>query len=117
MAKNLLRRTGVAAAIAMGGVFLAGTMPAHAQVATSLEKAELAGLSPAVHAEVAKRMKQPGQTVYEILQTVLLNSIKLKFPAGKILALDFNRGAATVQTSDGQIKVVDFDTRTLELKA
>jgi hypothetical protein len=35
-------------------------------------------------AEVEARMKQPGQTVPEILQTILLNSIKLKYRANRI---------------------------------
>ena len=51
-----------------------------------------------MHAEVEARMKQGGQTVYEILQTMLLNNIKAKVPASRILALDFNRGAAVVET-------------------
>ena len=89
---------------------------AHAQVATTLEQAELAGLSPEKRAEVQSRMSQGGQTVYEILQTILLNSVKLKHPASKILALDFNRGIAVVQLADGKLDQVNFDTTTLAIK-
>jgi hypothetical protein len=64
-------------------------LPVRAQVATSLEQAELAGLKPDVHAEVQKRLAAGGQTVSEILATMLLNNIKLKHPASRIVALDF----------------------------
>ena len=89
---------------------------AYAQVATTLEQAELAGLSPEKKAEVQARLGQGGQTVSEILQTMLLNSIKLKHPASKIVALDFNRGIAVVQLTDGKISPVQFDTTTLVIK-
>jgi len=49
-----------------------------AQVATTLKQAELAGLKPQTRAEVESRMKQGGQTIGEILTTILLNSIKAK---------------------------------------
>lgn len=102
------------------GVLAAGvaaafvTTAAFAQVATTLEQAELAGLSPQVHSEVEARMKQGGQTVYEILTTILLNDIKLKHPASEIVALDFNRGAATVKTPSGNLEVYKFNTTTLQ---
>lgn len=113
MARRLFRQT----LAVVAGVMLAGPPALHAQVATTLEQAELAGLSPEKAAEVRQRMKQPGQTVYEILQTILLNEIKLRFPASRILALDFNRGVAVVQTTDGQTRTVDFDTRTLTIRS
>ncbi|HME20074.1 MAG TPA: hypothetical protein VKI44_01690 [Acetobacteraceae bacterium] len=89
---------------------------AYAQVATTLEQAELAGLSPEKRAEVQARLGQGGQTVSEILQTILLNSIKLKHPASKIVALDFNRGIAVVELADGRFSAVQFDTTTLSIK-
>lgn len=89
---------------------------AYAQVATTLEQAELAGLTPEKKAEVQARLGQGGQTVSEILQTMLLNSIKLRHPASKIVALDFNRGIAVVQLADGKISPVQFDTTTLVIK-
>jgi len=89
-----------------------------AQVATSLEQAELAGLDPAVRAEVQKRLSAPGQTVSEILTTtMLLNNIKLKHPASRILAMDFGRGTAAVQTPSGGMEVVEFDPTTLQIKS
>ncbi len=89
---------------------------AYAQVATTLEQAELAGLTSEKKAEVQTRMGQGGQTVSEVLQTILLNSIKLKHPASKIVALDFNRGIAVVQLTDGKMSAVQFDTTTLAIK-
>jgi hypothetical protein len=88
---------------------------ARAQVATTLEQAELAGLTPEKRAEVQARAVN-GNTVSEVLQTMLLNSIKLKHPASKIVALDFGRGAAVVQLTDGKMAVVPFDTTTLVVK-
>jgi hypothetical protein len=89
----------------------------HAQAATTLEQAELAGLSPEKRAEVQSRMQQGGQTVSEILQTILLNSIKLKHPANRIVALDFARGVAIVEVPGGNIEAVNFDTTTLAIKS
>ena len=63
-------------------------------------------------AEVQSRM-----TVYEILQTELLNSIKAKHPTSRIEALDFNRGIAVVQLANGGMQTVSFDTTTLAIKS
>jgi hypothetical protein len=92
-----------------------GAPIAFAQVATTLEQAELAGLSPAKGAEVQARAVN-GNTVDEVLQTMLLNSIKLKHPASSIVALDFSRGIAVVKTVGGKIEPVRFDTTTLAIK-
>jgi len=73
----------------------------------------MAGLNSATHAEVQARMAKGGQTVTEILQTILLNSIKLKHPASRIEALDFSRGVAVVRTPKGANQVVRFNTSTL----
>ncbi len=100
--------------IALCGAFLASA--AHAQVATALEQAELAALSPEKRAEVQERAKQPGQTVSEVLQTMLLNGIKNKHKASRIVALDFGRGIAVVELADGGMTAVNFDTTTLVIK-
>src|SRR5215472_1795974 len=102
-------------ALAVLGIVVMGAPIAHAQVATTLEQAELAGLTPEKRAEVQARAIN-GNTVSEVLQTMLLNSIKLKHPASKIVAMDFGRGAAVVQMTDGQMSVVSFDTTTLAVK-
>jgi hypothetical protein len=103
------------AALAAFAVVVLVAPTARAQVATTLEQAELAGLSPEKRAEVQARAVN-GNTVSEVLQTMLLNSIKLKHPANKIVALDFGRGAAAVQLTDGKMIVVPFDTTTLVVK-
>jgi hypothetical protein len=110
-----------AIAIAGSAVLMAAPQHAYAQASatfqSALGKAELAELSPQMRAEVEARMKQPGQTVPEILQTILLNSIKLKYPASQIVALDFGRGVAVVQLTSNQMQTVQFDTRTLAIKS
>jgi hypothetical protein len=99
------------------GVMLVTATPSLAQVATSIEQAELAGLAPATLAQVKARMAEGGQTVYEILQTMLLNNIKSLIPGGTIVALDFNRGIAVVRSSAGGLRLVNFDTTTLAIKS
>lgn len=106
--------SGIAVAFA---AMIAMPPSSYAQVATTLEQAELAGLSPEKRAEVQQRAAQPGQTVSEVLQTMLLNNIKLKFPASRIVALDFGRGIAVVQEANGRMRAVNFDTTTLSVKA
>ena len=109
-------KTYLGTAAALATAILAASA-SYGQVATTLEQAELAGLSPQAHAEVESRMKQGGQTVSEILQTMLLNSIKLKHLGSQIVALDFNRGIAVVQTADNSMRAVHFDPTTLEIKS
>ena len=87
------------------------------QTATTLEQAEMAGLSPQVRAEVELRMKQPGQTVSEVLTTILLNNIKLKHLGSRIVAMDFNRGVAVVRTAQGGLRAVNFNPTTLEIRS
>jgi hypothetical protein len=99
------------------GMTLMTIAPTLAQVATSIEQAEMAGLAPATLAQVKARMAQGGQTVTEILQTMLLNNIKALVPGGTIVALDFNRGIAVVRTTTGGMRPVNFDTTTLAIKS
>ena len=110
---NTRNKTIFAAAVATAALIASA---AFAQVATTLEQAELAGLSAEKRAEVQARAVN-GNTVSEVLTTILLNSIKLKHPASKIVALDFNRGVAVVQLTDGKIEPVNFDTTTLAIKS
>ncbi|HEY9347981.1 MAG TPA: hypothetical protein VIQ53_21835 [Inquilinus sp.] len=89
---------------------------AHAQVATTIEQAELAGLTPEKRAEVQKRATEGSNTVSEVLQTILLNGIKSKHPASRIVALDFARGIAVVEMQNGGMSAVNFDTTTLAIR-
>ncbi len=104
------------ATLALGLAVLAVPV-AHAQKATTLEQAELAGLKPEVAAEVNKRMAAPGQSVTEILTTMLLNNIKAKHPANRIVAMDFGRGTAVIEKVGGGLELVSFDTTTLAIKS
>jgi hypothetical protein len=47
---------------------------------------------------------------------MLLNNIKAKHPGNQILALDFNRGKVVVEMPDRTMKIVSFDTTTLQIK-
>ena|SRR5215471_14219056 len=106
----------VATALVMCGAFLANGAYGQAGVATTIEQAELAGLTPQKRTEVESRAKQPGQTVSEVLQTMLLNGIKSTRPASRIVALDFGRGIAVVELQGGGMTAVNFDTTTLAIK-
>jgi hypothetical protein len=109
----------VAIVMAGSALLMAGSHHAHAQASarfqSALGKAELAELSPQMRADVEARMRQVSQTVPEILQTILLNSIKLKYPANRIVALDFGRGVAIVQLPTNEMRAIEFNTRTLEI--
>lgn len=111
MTKQFHRKTFLAAA------FMAIAAPAtYAQVASTIEQAELAGLSADKRAEVQARAVN-GNTVSEVLTTMLLNSIKLKHPASRIVAMDFGRGIAVVELADGKMSAVNFDPQTLVIKS
>ena len=98
------------------GAALLLSSSAYAQIATTLEQAELSGLSPEKRAEVQARAVN-GNTVTEVLQTILLNSIKVKHPASRIVALDFGRGVAVVELTDGKTDTVKFNTTTLAIES
>lgn len=98
------------------GTLFAGAAQAQSMKATTLEQAELAGLTPEKRAEVEKRASQPGQTVSEVLTTILLNGIKNKHKASSIVALDFGRGVAVVELQGGGMTAVKFDTTTLAIR-
>lgn len=68
-----------------------------------------------MRAEVEARAVR-GNTVYEVLQTMVLNNVKAKHPVNQILALDFNRGKAVVEMPDRTMKIISFDTTTLQIK-
>jgi len=109
----MIKKYAVTALVACGALL---ANAGYAQIATTIEQAELAGLTPEKRAEVTERMKKPGQTVTEILQTILLNGIKNKHKASSIVALDFGRGIAVVELQGGGMTAVNFDTTTLAIK-
>src|SRR5580692_3726214 len=88
-------------------VMLLASGAAFAYDATALEKAELAQLTP-----------QPGsQTVRGILETMLLNNISQLFATNRVVAVDFDKGVAVVEGTNGQVKAFSFDVTTLVIKA
>ena len=87
---------------------------AHAQSPTSLEQAELAGLSPDLRAQVQARAVG-GNSVTEVLQVMLLNNIKIKHPASQIVAMDWARGVTVVKLPQGGMQAVHFDLATLQI--
>jgi len=97
------------------GIAMTLSSSVYAQVATTLEQAEMAGLSPEVKADISARYAKGGQTVYELLKTDMLNNLQVKHPGARILALDFNQGIATVEAS-GKLETVNFDPMTLRLR-
>jgi hypothetical protein len=111
----MINKYAVTALVACGAL-LANVTQAQQGVATTLEQAELAGLTPEKRTEVQQRATQPGQTVTEVLQTMLLNGIKNKHKASRIVALDFGRGIAVVELQGGGMTAVNFDTTTLAIK-
>jgi hypothetical protein len=94
-------------------IALVGGSAAFAQTATPLERAELAGLSPEIQAQVKARAVG-GNSVTEVLQVMLLNNIKIKHEASLIVALDRAKGVAVVQPPSGGM-AVHFDPRTLQI--
>jgi hypothetical protein len=105
--------------IAGSALLMAGSRHAYAQASarfqSALGTAGFAELSPQPRAEVKARMRQTSQTVPEITQTILLNSIKPKYPANRIIALDFGRGVAIVRLPTNEMRMIQFNTRTLEI--
>lgn len=108
-------RTFLPWATAMGIIALtAHPSPAFAQATAAFQRAELAELSPEKRAEVEARATG-GNSIREVLEVMLLNGIKLKYPANKIVALDFGRGAAVVEMTDNALRVINFDKTTLAI--
>lgn len=105
---------GIAAFAACAALALIGATTAHA-APTAIERAEFAGLSPQLQAQVKARAVG-GNSVTEVLQVMLLNNIKIKHEASQIVAMDWNNGVAVVQLPSGGLAAVHFDPRTLQIK-
>ena len=99
--------------------FLLSSPAVRAQVSPNFDKAEgqavLAELNPDKRAEVEARLTG-GNTVRGILETMLLNNLKARYPASRIVALDYGRGTAVLETASKQIHIVSFDTKTLAVR-
>ena len=57
-----------------------------------------------------------GQTVRGILETMLLNNISQLFATNRVVAVDFDKGVAVVEGTNGQVKAFSFDVATLVIK-
>jgi hypothetical protein len=101
---------------ALTAIALIAAPAAYALSATPLERAELAGLSPAMRAQVEARAVG-GNSVTEVLQVMLLNNIKIKYEASLIVALDWGKGVAVVQLPSGGLTAVQFDPRRYRSRA
>ena len=110
-----MKRHCLYAAVALGLAVWTNPFSVHAQAATSLQQAELAGLKAENGAEVQNRFVAGGQTVGGTLTTMLLNN-KLQHPANQIVKIDLARGAAAVEKNGGGIEAVNFDPTTLQLR-
>lgn len=100
-------------------LFAAGLLAgaeAVAQNTAALDAALLEALTPTLRTEVEARMRQGGQKVHEVIDTILLNKISLAVATNRILATDYIKGIVVVEARDGQIRVVAFDTRTLDVR-
>ncbi|UFN48708.1 hypothetical protein LPC08_22295 [Roseomonas sp. OT10] len=108
-----LRHKILAAALLATAAFGQGAM---AQGSAAYNQALLAELSPEKRAEVQGRATQ-GNSVQEVLEVILLNNIKLRYPANRIVALDFGRGTAVVELPEGNaMRIVTFNKSTLEIQ-
>lgn len=89
---------------------------AMAQGSPAYNQALLAELSPEKRAEVQARATQ-GNSVQEVLEVDLLNNIKARYPANRIVALDFGRGVAVVELpNNGGTRMVRFNKTTLAIQ-
>lgn len=73
-------------------------------------------LSPDLQAQVKARAIG-GNSVTEVLQVMLLNNIKIKREASLIVAMDWSKGVAVVRLPNGNLEVVNFDPRTLQIRS
>jgi predicted DNA-binding transcriptional regulator YafY len=88
---------------------------AMAQAMSDYERAMLAGLTPALRAEVEQRMRTPGQKVSEIIDTILLNKISMLAAQGKIVATDYEKKVVVAQFPTGQMRIFKFNPQTLDV--
>jgi hypothetical protein len=101
--------------LALAAALTIGTAPVHAQ-SRAVVQAEMALLDAATRGQVEARMREGGQTERGIMETMLLNNIQLRYPAQRIVSIDFVREAVSYQTPAGDVRTLDFDPKTLKLK-
>lgn len=77
-----------------------------------LQAAELGELSPELRAEVLSRATGTN-TPRGVLETILLNSISQRFPASRIVGIDFGRGVVVIATAENQLRALNFNKQGL----
>ena len=75
----------------------------------------MAQLTPQLRGQIEARITG-GQTVRGILETTLLNNISQLFATNRVVAVDFDKGVAVVEGTNGQVKAFNFDVATLVIK-
>jgi hypothetical protein len=110
---SMFKHTTILASATLG-LFLTTATLAQAQPSQAFQQAELAELSQTKRAEVQQRATG-ANTVREVLETMLLNNLQLRYPANRIVALDFGRGAVAYAVIDGSIRVANFNKTTLAI--
>lgn len=87
--------------------------PAVAQTSAGsreFQAAELSEVSPAIRAEVERRVAAaPGNTVRGVLETMLLNEISVRWPGSRLVAMDMARGVGVFAQQDNTLKAVTFN--------
>lgn len=104
-------------ALALGGAALAVAVwaagPAAAQSSMGsreFQQAELSEVSPAIRAEVERRVAaSPGNTIRGVLETMLLNEIQVRWPGSRLVAVDMGRGVAVIGLPDNSMKAITFN--------
>jgi hypothetical protein len=99
----------------LAAVLMIGAAPVHAQT-RAIVQAEMGLLDAATRAEVEASMRRGGQTERGVMETMLLNNIQLRYPAQRIVVIDFVKEMVSYQTPAGDVRVLGFDPRTLMLK-
>lgn len=99
---------------AVVGVCLAFTS-AQAADMSPRDKAVFDMLSPELQETVKARLTD-GNTVRDVLETMLLNEVSKLFATNRINAVDFEDGVAIVELPDGGVDTVYFTTATLVIK-
>ena len=93
-------------AAAVTAVALVGSAQA-AQQMSAQDRQLLSQLTPQARQEVMSRLG-PGQSVREIVETMVLNRLSAMYAEGKVVEVDVITGVATIQYKDGTTKKVPF---------
>jgi hypothetical protein len=113
----VLSRASIAMAAVLAVVIRAPV--ALAQSPTALERAELAGLTPEVR-EQAQAKAAANKSMTNVLREMILNNIEVKHPLKnltiRVIAVDWDRGVAVVQSSRGGMRAFRFNPATLQIE-